>query len=169
MRSALAALILPFAATACGLASFDVPLTGTVPFAAEPAETFVELHDAVIEVPELNGVDITKQKKFEDSGINIDDVKSVELIGLRLKGLEDKPLDFIGKVAFYVEAEGIEKVKIASGEIPEGATLVRLDTESTNLTKYAKTKMKIWAVMDRVKPVDTDTRMEVKATFHVDL
>lgn len=173
MRTTLAALLLPFAVAACGLASFDVPLKGTADFFAEPAETFTPSFGQELsneQIPQsMKEFDITKQKKFEDSGMSINDVKSIELISLRLTGQDGAPIDFLGKVAFYIQAEGIEKVLVASGEITAGANTVSLETEAVNLVKFAKGKMVFSAVVDRPKRIENDTKVDVKATFHVDL
>lgn len=172
MRSTLAALILPFAVASCGLASFDVPVKGTIDFTAEDPEIFIPVTDAKLEgeiPPNMQALDISKQKKFEDSGMSINDVKSFELISLRLKGQDGAALDFMGKVAFFIEAEGLEPIKVASGEIKAGDTAISLDTVEKNLIDYAKGKMKLSAIVDRPKHVASDTKVDVNATFHVEL
>ncbi|HWV39412.1 MAG TPA: hypothetical protein VN033_13165 [Vulgatibacter sp.] len=175
MRSTLAALVLPFAIASCGLASFDVPVKGTIDFKAEDPDTFIPVTDAELEgeigeIPaNLQALDITKQKKFEDSGMSINDVKSLELIALRLKVQGDGTLDFLGKIAFYIEREGLERVEIASGEIKPGDTAITLDTVEKNLIDYAKGTMKLSAIVDRPTHVVSDTKVDVNATFHVEL
>lgn len=173
MRSTLAALVLPFAIASCGLASFDVPVKGTIDFHAEDPEiivfpaTDIELKSEISS--NMQEIDITKQKKFEDSGMSMSDVKSFELISLRLKGQDGAALDFLGKVAFFIEAEGLERIEIASGQIKAGDTSISLDTVEKNLIDYAKGKMKLSAIVDRPRHVETDTKVDVNATFHVEL
>ncbi len=174
MRVLIPSLLLPFALTACGLASFDVPVSGIATVEAGVGEELIEVvENREFELPEnLKQLRITKSQAYRDSGFSEDDIHSVTLTSVKLRIVDGDPnFDFVETMEVFMEIPGSGLVKVAetATQIPPGSTEVSLRVFDTDLKELALSdNLSVSAKATRRSPVN-ETQIEVKAVFHVAL
>ncbi|HEY0840070.1 MAG TPA: hypothetical protein VGD74_07780 [Vulgatibacter sp.] len=155
--------------TGCGLASFDVPVKGTIEVPGNPMPE-VKWTDEPITLPQsLTAVKLKDSKEFADNGVDPSDVKSIKLRSMKLEALDGETLDFLDTVAFFASAEGKPEIKIAEGKIPEGATKVSLDVESAELKDYALSSAMTISTKVTGTPPASDTKVQTTVVFNIKL
>ncbi|MCB9673574.1 MAG: hypothetical protein H6737_00575 [Alphaproteobacteria bacterium] len=84
-------------------------------------------------------LDITSRDAVANQGVepgDINDVRFDELV-LSATAPTDADLSFIESLSFYVEADGLDAMLVASqDDFPEGQAVVPLDLEDVDLTDY---------------------------------
>lgn len=85
--------------------------------------------------------DIAQTEEFQNQGAKKSQIDSIYLTLLRLE-ITDPPsgqdLTFVESVEFYVEAEGLDRVRVASGgPFEAGQTVTDLDLDGVDLAPYA--------------------------------
>lgn len=85
--------------------------------------------------------DISQTDEFQNQGVTKDQIDSVRMTKLHLEVVDPpsgQDLSFIDTLEFFVEADGLERKRVASGtDFPEGATAVDLMIDDVELKPYA--------------------------------
>lgn len=166
-RVVLALLPLAVALSACGsdgLDTFHIQETSTAQIAKG---TLVEqlvgsfgFGDAFLHM------DITSNEKLKNRGVKRSQIDSVRLESLKLQitaPASGQTFDFLDKIAFYVEAEGVARKRIAVLDpVPDGVTTLSLSIDSLELAPYvAAPEMALTTEATGKRPANDTT---VKAT-----
>lgn len=168
MRNAVFCFALTLLA-GCGLASFDVPVSGSATIPGSPLGA-LEWVDQALPLPEgLTSISISDSKEFENEGARPGDVESVKLTSMKLQVREGDDLDFLEKVSFFAATEGKPEILIAEGTIPKGARSVNLRTTDAELKGYALARKMTVTAKGTGRPPLHDTTLEVKANFFVEV
>ncbi len=120
----------------------------------------------------FSSLDISQTSEFENQGVTKDDIDAVYVksFTLRLTAPPGGDFTFLHTIAFYAEAEGVERKLIASGgDFPAGVTEVELDVEDVNLKAYAVERaMAITTEATGEAPIE-DTEIEAHIVLSVDV
>lgn len=123
------AVFLPILVLGCGLLRFDVDSGGST--VVEGAGVLGELLGE-LDFTGLNDLDVTVEQEMADQGVEDGDLVSVRLTRLDLAG--DHPLDFLSSLEVWVEADGVDAVRVAwIDRVPEGATELALTLDDVDL------------------------------------
>lgn len=170
MRSVSAAIAALALLTGCGLASFDVPVQGTIEVPGSPVDEVVKWTDEPLTLPKsLASVSLKDAKEFKDNDVGPSDVKSIKLRSMKLEAKDGETLDFLDTVAFYASVDGKPEIEIARGKIPEGATKVTLDVDDAELKDYALAPSMTISTKVTGRPPAKDTKVQSNLTFHIKL
>lgn len=151
----------------CGLASFDVPVSGSATIPGSPLGA-LEWADQALPLPAaLTSFSISDAKEFKNEGAKPGDVESVKLTSMKLRVTEGDDLDFLEKISFFAATEGKPEILIAEGTIPKGARSVNLRTTDAELKNYALAPKMTVTAKGTGRPPLHDTTLEVKANFFV--
>ena len=120
-----------------------------------------------------SAVEADLKKKVEDEGSSMDKIESVELTKLKLKitSPTGKDFKFLNSVELYMNAEGLEEIKVAwKDEVP--ATVgdaLSLKTSSKDLTDYLEKEMVTFRLNTVLNQgISQDYRISIDVTFLVD-
>jgi hypothetical protein len=162
----LAALALVAASAACH-ATIDVPITSST--TVKGGTLFQNLLSQSF--GDFTSIDLASSAEFKNAGIDKDDVESVRLSGLTLTVTAPAggTLEFLDEVAFYVEAEGLPKVKVAeAAAVPDSATTLALTTTNVELAPYVTAPKLSLTTETKAHAPRSDTTLEARAVFTVD-
>jgi len=118
-------------------------------------------------------VDIADNQELQNQGVERHQIDSVHATSLTLTILEptsDQDFSFIESLNFYVSADGLDKVRIASGaNFAQGARQIELDLDDIDLAPYATAaSMTITSDVEGRRP-EHETLIEAKIILMVDL
>jgi len=170
MRMPLLALCAAAALPACSafeeLDVVDVPIESQVSIPGDPLAGHVPFVDQ-----ELPSPPVDFKRTLAEHDVAVEDVGSIRLVELTYAAVApaDATIDFLDKIEVFVEAEGMERRKIAERfEIPSGAKSVALDVLDVELKSYAAAEaMQLVTVVSGTAPLATTT-VRTKAIFAVD-
>lgn len=157
------------ALSACSnLDNFDVSVTGK---AQVQKATLVEKLLGQAEFAGLNQIDLTQD--FKNQGVTKNDVDAVHLKSMTLSvtAPPEGNFDFLSSLAFFAEADGLDKVQMASLDpVPKGMKELNvLVNNSVELKPYVVAPvMRITSHIEGTRP-DQDTTIEVRAVLDVDV
>lgn len=168
VRRAVALVALAALSSCSNLDNFDVAVDGK---AQVQKATLVEKLLGQVEFTGLNQIDFTEE--FKNQGVTKNDVDSVHLksMTLSITAPPDGRFDFLSSLAFFAEADGLDKVQIASLDVvPKGMKeLNLLVNKSAELKPYVVAPvMRITTHIEGTRP-DQDTTIEVHAVLDVDV
>jgi len=167
-RGAASVLGLAVLSTCANLDNIDVETSGK---ATIPKATLVDklLGDALAFVG-MDQIDFTQE--FKNQGVSKDDVDSVRLSSMTLS-IEAPPtgnFDFLQRIEFFAESDGLPKVSIASIEtVPAGSKTLNLVVTNAELKPYVVApSMRITSQVKGSRP-DEDTTVKAEAVLDVDV
>lgn len=169
-RWAALGVVLAFLACGGGIDTFEVTQDST---ATIPQGSILEQLLGDIGFGDLIAFDISQTQEFKNQGAKKSEIDSVHLTLLRLE-IVDPPtgedFTFLDSLDFYVEAEGLPKVRIASGgPFTAGDTVVDLVLDDVDLAPYATApSMDITTDASGHRP-DTDITIQGTIKFVVDV
>lgn len=164
MRRALPVLfaIAAGAAGACvPVVSFDVPLA---------AETTVEQASLIEEFlslgfGDLASVELSSTEEFRNSDVRREQVKAARLTSLTLSIARPQgaTFDWLDEIAFSVESEGLERVRVASATIPDDTVVFSAELDDVDLAPFvqASTFAITTDTTGRRPPQDTTVRVDM--------
>lgn len=139
------------------------------------ANTTIEGSDLVLDLftvafPDLATFDISASEEFKNQGVSKEDVESVKITEFTLEVTDpsDADLSFFDSVAFFVEAEGLERVRVAHyDQFEEGVSKVSLVLDDVELRDYAAAEsMDITTDVSARSPAD-DTSLQARIVLDV--
>lgn len=139
------------------------------------AETTIEGSDLVLDLftvafPDLATFDLSASDEFKNQGVTKEDVESVKITEFTLEVLEptDGDLSFFDSVSFFVEADGLERVRVAHYDtFEEGQAKVSLVLDDVELRDYAAAEsMDITTEVSARSPSD-DTTLQARIVLDV--
>jgi len=120
----------------------------------------------------FEGFDLTQAQEFENQGYGRDQIDSVrvESLSLTIDDPEDADFDFIMSIAFFAEAEGLPRVRIAFLDtVPRGASVLDLSIEDQDLLDYVVApSMTITTEVTGTAP-EQETTLTGRVDFDVDI
>lgn len=121
----------------------------------------------------FDDIDITQAQEFENQGYTEDQIDSVRLetVTLTVSTPAGGNFDFLDSIAFFVEAEGEERVEIARLDpVPMGESVVELEVDgSVELRPYVVADaMTVTTEASGTRPED-DTTVDAHLSFDVDV
>lgn len=134
--------------------------------------TLVEQFAGDIGFGELVEVDITQSQELQNQGVTKEQVDSVKLEKLELTVVSPSPADFtfLDSVEFYVEAPGLERMRIArGGPFEAGESTVTLSIDDVELAPYAVSERMTITTDARGNRPEQDTTVEAKIDIVVDV
>ncbi len=167
-RRVVASLALAGLCTCAGLDNFDVDVGGK---ATVPKATVVENLLSAFEFPGFDSIDLSQE--FKNQGVTKDDVDNVHLeaMTLTIDAPSDGNFDFLDSLTFFAEADGLDKVKIASlAQVPKGKSSLELVVEKdVDLQPYVVApSMRMSSHIEGKRPAE-DTTISATATLDVDV
>lgn len=110
--------------------------------------------------------DITtnSEEQFAANDTRKDKVKEVKLESMQLSitSPSGSNFDFLKSIEFYIKADGLDEVKYAYiDEVPDGKTILNLNTVDVNLADYLKKdkfSLRVKTVQDEMLGQDTDIK-----------
>lgn len=168
-RESLVLLALLLATLTCsGVDNIEVEATG---------ETTVESSLVGELVGELSflgfeGIDISESQEFKNQGYTKDQVDSVRLqrFVLSVKAPEDGDFDFLARVSFYAEAEGLPRKEIARLDpVPEGQSEIEMELLDAELRDYAVAESMTITTEATGSAPERDTTIAARVVLDVDV
>ena len=113
--------------------------------------------------------DLTANEQFQNQGVERHQIDSVRMTALRLT-TSSGDFTFLETLAFYVQAEGHPKVRVASGgPFPEGQANIELTLDDVDLAPYASApSMDLTTEVQGRRP-DQDITIKAGVDFLVDV
>lgn len=132
-----------------------------------PAGTPVNLP---LDIP-TPGIETNFEETFKNNNTNAGLIDEITLSSLTItvKAPQGATLDFLKSVEFFIKADGLDEVKLASSEnIADGLTSLDLTATGVNLKDYLTKntiKLRVKTVTDKV--LAENRELEAKFTFQV--
>lgn len=154
----------------CGLDNFDVELDEEATVPGDPAA------NAVLDVlpfgTQFENIDLLADQELRDEGVDAGDIDSAKIESMRLEVLDGASFeDWLDDVAFYVEAEGLERKLVAEKHdvraMPAGTGVLELDVTRVELKPYVSKPLTIVAEVAGRPPVE-DTRIRATIVVGID-
>jgi hypothetical protein len=167
MLRALALAPVALVLAACGeLDQIDVVHSGSATVPGGPA---VPISGAIAAFPFSLGRDA-----LSEEGVDANDVDSARLVGLRLEVTQGTSFqDWLDEISFYVEAPGLAPVLVATkagiGSLPDGTSVVDLDTTGVDLKPYVLADTTTVTAQGSGTAPPVDTTVKATATVRVDV
>lgn len=114
--------------------------------------------------------DITSSQEFRNQGVSRDQVESVRLTALELSVREPAgaTFDFLDGIEFFVEAEGLERRRVASlSPVARGQTALVLELDDVELAPYVAAPSLSLTARAQGRPPAQDTKVHARAVFEV--
>lgn len=162
----LAVLLLAATSTACH-ATIDIPITSST--TVQGGTLFQNL--LAQSFGDFTSIDLASTSEFKNAGIDKDDVESVRLSGLTLTVTAPAggTLEFVDEIAFFVQADGLPKVKVAEAtNVPDSATTLVLTTTNVEIAPYVTAPKLSLTTETKAHAPRSETTLEAKAVFTVD-
>lgn len=123
-----------------------------------------------VSFPEFATFDVTSTDEFQNQGITAEDIDSVKIdsIILRVVSPDEQDLDFFDAITFYVEAEGLERTRLATHTTFEaGVREVTIVPDDVELRDYvvSETMAITTDVSARQPPEDTVLEAKISMTL----
>lgn len=120
----------------------------------------------------FEGFDISESQEFRNAGYDKSQIDSVRVTSftLSIASPEDGNFDFLERLAFFAEAEGLPRVEIARLDpVPPGSNVLELELTGVDLREYAAAEtMTITTEATGVRP-DTETVVDARVVLDVDV
>ena len=180
MRKALT-LLITLLSLACGdtlddlqsLDNIEVPIITSATI--QKGTTLESVLGGFPQLDAFTRVDLSQQQAFSDTGYSIDDVDEVTLKELTMKitapDNENADLSFLGAMRFYVQANDLPRLEMASATPPQsGDREIRFETVDDDLKSYLLDGGgEIIIELDDARRPEVDTTIEIKVIFDVDI
>ncbi|MAD61190.1 MAG: hypothetical protein CMH49_06745 [Myxococcales bacterium] len=120
-------------------------------------------------------VDLSQQQAFADTGYSSDNVDQITLKTLTMKitapDNENADLSFLGAMRFYVQANNLPRLEMASAMPPQsGEREITFETVDDDLKSYLlEGGGEITIELDDARRPEVDTTIEIKVIFDVDI
>lgn len=123
-----------------------------------------------VSFPEFATFDVTSTDEFQNQGITAEDIESVKIdtIVLRVVSPDEQDLAFFDAISFYVEAEGLERTRLATHTtFEEGVREVTIMPDDVELRDYvvSDTMAITTDVTARQPPEDTVLEAKISMTL----
>jgi hypothetical protein len=137
-----------------------------------PAGTVVDQLLGDLQFLGFEGFDISESQEFANAGYSKSQIDSVRLtrLSLSIASPETGNFDFLERVAFFAESEGLARIEIARLDpVPPGSNVLELELSDVDLRDYAAAEsMTITTEATGVRP-DTETAVDALAILDVDV
>lgn len=155
--------------TCDGVDNVDVSATGQ---AVVPAGTVVDELLGDVSFLGLEGFDISQSQEFRNQGYSKNQIDSVVVASFTLTATDPAgaDFDFLDRVRFFAESEGLPRVEIASLDpVPAGSTVLDLELSGAELRDYAAAEsMTITTEASGRRPPE-ETTIEAEVVLDVDV
>lgn len=162
-----AVLVAAMALAGCGLDHVDVSAKAD---AVVPAATPLDTLLATVDFPGMNQIDFSES--LANQGVSRSDVDAVheKSFALTVTAPADGSFDFLDSIAFYAEADGQPRVRIAHEDtVPRGARELLLQIDDVDLAPYvAAPKMTIASEVKGHLPAK-ETHVHAEVVLDVDV
>jgi hypothetical protein len=144
---------------------FDVDLSGQT----EVQGSLVGNVLSALDFAGFGTLDFSSTEEFENNDVTREHVKAARLTALELTVVQPAGgnLDFIDELSFFAEAEGQDKVKVASATVPDGVQNVQLEPEDVDLGPYVRSESMALTTEADARPPNEDTTLEANLTVHI--
>lgn len=118
------------------------------------------------------GLDLSSNETLQNQGVERSDIDSVFVRQLTLTITDPSGEDFqwLDSIAFYAEAEGLDRVRIASGgPFEAGLSTIGLNVENVNLADYVAAPAIDITTEATGRPPAQDTTVEAEIELDVDV
>jgi hypothetical protein len=168
VRRFASAIALAGLCTCAGIDNFDVDVEGQ---ASIPKATVVENLLSAVNFPGFDSIDLSQE--FKNQGVTKDDVDNVHIKSMTftIDSPSDGNFDFLDSLTFFAEAEGLDKVQVASlASVPKGKRTLELEIdEDVDLQPYVVApSMRMSSHIEGKRP-DEDTTVTATVTLDVDV
>ena len=120
----------------------------------------------------FDDIDVSQSQELENQGYTEDQIDSVHLetLTLTVSAPAGGDFDFLESIAFFVEADGEERVEIARLEpVPEGATELDVPVADVELLPYVVAESMTVTTEAMGAAPDDDTTVDAHLVFDVDV
>lgn len=120
---------------------------------------------------DFTSLDLSQTSDFKNAGVAKGDVESVKLTALKLTvaAPPDGTLEFIDDISFFVEADGLPRVKVAEAHgIPNDAKTVALTMTGVEIAAYVTAPKLSLTTEATAHAPKSDTQLQADAVFTVD-
>ena len=180
MRKALT-LLIPLLSLACGdtlddlksLDNIEIPIITSATI--QKGTTLESVLGGFPQLDAFTRVDLSQQQAFSDTGYSSDSVDKVTLKTLTMKVTapdnENADLSFLGAMRFYVQANDLPRLEMASAMPPQGGEReISFETVDDDLKSYLlEGDGEITIELDDARRPEVDTTIEIKVIFDVDI
>ncbi len=149
-----------------GEITFDVPASGS---SVIPKGNLLEELISDFGFGSFLNMDISTSQEFKSNNVTRERVTRVVLTKLTLtvESPSDQNLDFLTKVTFFVQSDGLPKQAVASADIPKGSKNVTFTPTNADIGAYVRAaKFSITTEVNGRRPTK-DTTVRADATFQV--
>jgi hypothetical protein len=168
-RSSLLVFFLPIAITCGGLDNFLIEEQSR---AVIQSGSLLEQFAGAAGFGEFATVDITQNQSLQNQGVERHQIDSVKILSLTMTIVDPQGEDFtfLDSIEFFVEADGLPKVSIATGgPFPSGASTVELTIPDQDLADYAASESMNITTEARGRRPDQDTTIDANLMLDVDV
>lgn len=120
----------------------------------------------------FEGFDISETQEFRNQGYKKSQIDSVRVTSftLSIAAPADGDFDFIERIAFFAESDGLARVEIARLDpVPEGSNVLDLELADVDLRDYAAAEsMTITTEATGVRP-EAETDIDARVVLDVDV
>lgn len=120
----------------------------------------------------FDGFDISQSQEFQNAGYKKSQIDSVTLTSftLTIASPADGDFDFLERIAFFAESDGLPRIEIARLDpVPPGSNVLELDLAGVELRDYAAAEsMTITTEATGVRP-DAETAVDARVVLDVDV
>lgn len=120
----------------------------------------------------FDDIDVSQSQELENQGYTEEQIDSVRLDSLTLtvSAPAGGDFDFLESIAFFVEAEGEERVEIARlSPVPDGQTSLDVPVADVELLPYAVAESMTVTTEATGSAPDEDTTVDAHLVFDVDI
>ena len=120
----------------------------------------------------FDDIDVSQSRELENQGYTEDQIDSVRLkeLELTVSAPSGGRLDFLESVAFFVEAEGEERLEIARLDpVPDGQTTVAVPVADVELLPYVVAESMTITTEATGSAPDEDTTVDAHLVLDVDI
>ena len=120
----------------------------------------------------FDDIDVSQSQELENQGYTEDQIDSVHLamLTLTVSAPAGGTFDFLDSIAFFVEAEGEQRVEIARIEpVPAGATELDVPVADVELLPYVVAESMTVTTEAMGSAPDDDTTVDAHLVFDVDV
>lgn len=172
MRHRLALAGAVFVSLTCGASDIDNVEVEQDGRAQIPAGSVIDQLLGDLAFDGFDDIDVSQSQELENQGYTEDQIDSVHLetLTLTVSAPAGGNLDFLESIAFFVEAEGEERVEIARLEpVPEGVTEVDVPVADVELLPYVVAESMTVTTEAMGSAPDDDTTVDAHLVFDVDV
>ena len=119
-------------------------------------------------------VDLSQQQAFDETGHSVEDVDKITLdrITMTVTTPEspDGDLSFLGAMRFYLQADELPKIEVATTQAPmAGQRVINFETVNDDLKSYLLGGGEITIEVDDATRPERDTTIEIEVIFDIDI